>query len=90
MNGAGVLPKRAHTKRRVTTVARRNIAVRHARATKRVQHPRFAWYAGLAFMAAIEIIEWPLAVVMMVGHEISHRAHNRALRELAEGVEAGA
>jgi hypothetical protein len=41
-------------------------------------------------MAAFEIIEWPLALVMMIGHEIAHRAHNEALREFAEGIEAGA
>jgi len=41
-------------------------------------------------MAAVEIIEWPLALMMMLGHEIAHRAHNQALRDFAEGVEAGA
>ena len=41
-------------------------------------------------MAAFEIIEWPLAVVMMIGHEISHRAHSEALRDFAAGIEAGA
>ena len=90
MNGARVLPKRASAKRRVTALPRRNIPVRRSRATEAGQHPRFAWYAGLAVMAAIEIIEWPLVIVVMMGHEISHRTHSRALRELAEGVEAGA
>jgi len=41
-------------------------------------------------MAAIEVIEWPLAILMMLGHEISHCAHNQALRDFAEGLEAGA
>jgi len=41
-------------------------------------------------MAAVEIIEWPLALMMMLGHEIAHRTHNRALRDFIEGVEAGA
>ncbi len=50
---------------------------------------RLAWYAGLALMAALEIIDWPVALVIAVGHEIAHRARNQALRELAEGVEAG-
>jgi hypothetical protein len=51
--------------------------------------PRLAWYAGLALMAALEIIDWPVALVIAVGHEIAHRARSQALRELAEGVEAG-
>jgi len=55
-----------------------------------VPHPRFGWYAGLAVMAIVEIIEWRLAIVMMMGHEIAHRTHSQALRDFAEGVEAGA
>jgi hypothetical protein len=41
-------------------------------------------------MAVLEVIEWPIALVIAAGHEISHRARTRALRELAEGIEAGA
>jgi hypothetical protein len=41
-------------------------------------------------MAAVEAIEWPLALLMMLGHEIAHRAHSEALRNFAEGVESGA
>lgn len=41
-------------------------------------------------MAALELIDWPIAIVIAVGHEIAHRARTEALRELAEGVEAGA
>jgi hypothetical protein len=40
-------------------------------------------------MALFEVIEWPIAVVIAVGHEISHRARSRAVRQLAEGIEAG-
>jgi hypothetical protein len=40
-------------------------------------------------MALFEVIEWPIAVVIAVGHEISHRARSRAIRQLAEGIEAG-
>ena len=40
-------------------------------------------------MAALEIIDWPVAIVIGIGHEIHHRARSRALRELTEGIEAG-
>jgi len=90
MNGTRVLAKRGQTKRRVTAVPRRSTPVQQSRAARLVQHPRFAWYAGLAVMAALEIIAWPLAVVMIAGHEIAHRIHSQELRELAEGVEAAA
>jgi hypothetical protein len=62
----------------------------HSRGATRSPHPRVGWYAGLAVLAAVEIIEWPLALMMMLGHEIAHRAHSQALRDFAEGIEAGA
>jgi len=40
-------------------------------------------------MALLEVIEWPVALVIAVGHEIAHRSRSKALRELAEGIEAG-
>jgi len=40
-------------------------------------------------MALFEVVEWPIAIVIAVGHEIAHRSRNRGLRELAEGIEAG-
>jgi hypothetical protein len=78
-------------RRRVTrnAVASPMALLRASRAAAARPHPRFAWYGGLVLMAAFEIIEWPLAVVMMVGHEIAHRADSRALHDFAEGVEAG-
>jgi len=77
-------------KRRRRATRRRRTARPHSRRVPQRPHPRLGWYAGLAVMAAIEIIEWPLAIMMMLGHEIAHRAHNQALRDFAEGVEAGA
>ena len=73
--------------------SRRNGRVKAAqphRASVSRVHPRIGWYAGLAVMAIIEIIEWRLAIVMMLGHEVAHRTHRRALRDFAEGIEAGA
>jgi len=88
----GVILERSRGSRRakrVTAPPRRSASVRRSRAAAQHPHPRFAWYAGLAVMAVIEVIEWPLAIVMMLGHEIAHRAHSKALRDFAEGVEAG-
>ena len=73
--------------------SRRNGRVKAApqrRTSVRSVHPRIGWYAGLAAMAIVEIIEWRLAIVMMMGHEIAHRTHRQALRDFAEGIEAGA
>ena len=74
----------------VRSVKRRNVKRRprvsgaHSRGPEHV-----AWYAGLVVMALFEVIEWPVAIVIAVGHEIAHRSRSKALRELAQGIEAG-
>ncbi len=90
MSTAPVLAERNRRRRRVAATPQRSILVRHSQTTARFRHRNLAWYAGLGVMAAIEVIEWPLAILMMLGHEIAHRAHSEALRDFAEGVEAGA
>jgi len=75
---------------RVKAARGRRMSGRHSRAAAPLRHPRLAWYVGVSVMAIVEIIEWPLALMMMLGHEIAHHAHNQALRDFAEGVEAGA
>jgi hypothetical protein len=75
----GAATKNAHRRR----VPRRRIVHDHS-------PERLAWYGGLALMAVLEVIDWPLAIVIAIGHEIAHRARRQALRELAEGIEAGA
>ena len=55
----------------------------------RTKRARLAWYGGFALMAALEIIDWPIAIVIAVGHELARRARTEAVRERAEGIEAG-
>jgi len=88
MNSASVLETRSR-KRRVTATQRRSTSVQHSRRATELSRRHLAWYAGLAVMATIEMIEWPLAIMMMLGHELAHRAHSDALRDFAEGIEAG-
>jgi hypothetical protein len=57
---------------------------------RRAADQRLAWYAGLALMAVFELVDWPVALIIAFGHEMAHRARTQALRELAEGIEAGA
>ena len=90
MNAAKAVETKPRRKRRQTAKGRRTTASPHSRGATQRPHPRLGWYAGLAVMAAIEVIEWPLAILMMLGHEIAHRAHTQALRDFAEGIESGA
>jgi hypothetical protein len=62
----------------------------HSPAAQHVARQRLLWYVGLGLMAIIEVIDWPVAIGIAVGHEIAYRARTAALRELAKGIEAGA
>ncbi|ANI42748.1 hypothetical protein MYVA_5720 [Mycolicibacterium vaccae 95051] len=56
----------------------------------RVQLPRpeqLAFYATLGVLAAVEIIEWPVALVVAAGHLLGHDEHNRIAREIGEALE---
>lgn len=48
------------------------------------------FYAGLAVTALLDLIDWPLALILGAGHYIVARSHSQAIRELTEGLEAGA
>ncbi len=51
---------------------------------------RVAWYVGLGAMAAFELVEWPLALLIGVTHAIETHSHDQIVDGLAGGVEAGA
>ncbi|GAC1318857.1 MAG: hypothetical protein NVSMB16_14910 [Acidimicrobiales bacterium] len=46
------------------------------------------WIAGLGLAAAVELIDWPVAILLAIGHTIMTNSKNEQLRELAEGIEA--
>ena len=48
-----------------------------------------AWYAGLAGMAAVELVEWPFALAVAGTHLLANHAHRRDVQQLVEGIEAG-
>ncbi len=51
-------------------------------------HPQnMAYYAGLGALAALELVEWPAAVALAVGHALTSQRHNRALDEFGEALE---
>ena len=48
---------------------------------------QLAYYGGLAALAAFELIDWPVAVVIAAGHLLASNHHNRLLEELGEAME---
>lgn len=48
---------------------------------------QLAYYGGLAALAAFELIDWPVAVVIAAGHILASNHRNRLLEELGEAME---
>jgi hypothetical protein len=56
----------------------------------RVRIPRpeqLAYYGALTALAAVEIIDWPIALVIGAGHALASNHHDRVVEELGEALE---
>jgi hypothetical protein len=56
----------------------------------RVRIPRpeqLAFYGALGALAAVEIIEWPVALVLAAGHVLVQNEHSRVAQEIGEAME---
>jgi hypothetical protein len=56
----------------------------------RVRIPRpeqLAYFGALGVLAATEIIEWPIALVLAAGHALAENQHNRVAQQLGEALE---
>jgi hypothetical protein len=45
-----------------------------------------AWLGGLATLAALGLLEWPVAAVIGVGHLLSRQRHLRLLQDFGEAL----
>jgi hypothetical protein len=55
-----------------------------------VEIPRpeaLAYYGGLVALAAFELIDWPVAVVIAAGHLLASNHRSKLLEELGEALE---
>ncbi|TQE34484.1 hypothetical protein Sipo8835_15395 [Streptomyces ipomoeae] len=48
---------------------------------------QLAFLGGVGVLAALEILEWPVALVLAVGHQLAHSHHGKVLREFGEALE---
>jgi hypothetical protein len=54
----------------------------------RLPAPRqLAFYGGLALLAALEVVEWPIAVVIAIGHVLAEDRHHRLIHDFGEALE---
>jgi hypothetical protein len=54
----------------------------------RIPRPeQLAYYGALAGLAALEIIDWPIALVIAGGHALAASHHNKVAQELGEALQ---
>jgi hypothetical protein len=46
-----------------------------------------AYYGALGLMAAVELIDWPIALVVAAGHVLAEQHHNRFAEEVGEALQ---
>jgi hypothetical protein len=46
-----------------------------------------AFYGGVIALAALELVEWPVAVALAAGHALANQHHNTTIRQLGEALE---
>ena len=46
------------------------------------------FYAGLGLLAALQVIEWPVALIVGVGHMLADQRHWRTGQGMGEALEA--
>jgi len=50
---------------------------------------QIAFIGGVAVVAVIGLLEWPVAALLVVGHVVATSSHRRMVRALGEALEAG-
>lgn len=54
----------------------------------RLPHPdTMVYYVGIGALVALELIEWPIAVVIGAGHMLANRRHEALIHSLGEALE---
>jgi hypothetical protein len=48
---------------------------------------QLAYFAGIAVLAALEIIEWPVAVIIAAGHLLADQRRSSTLHAFGEALE---
>ncbi|MFI6265824.1 hypothetical protein [Micromonospora sp. NPDC051006] len=50
---------------------------------------KVAYYAGLGVLAALQIIEWPIALVITAGHLLADQHFSGLAKGIGEALQAG-
>lgn len=56
--------------------------------TVRLPRPeQLAYYGAVGILVALEVIDWPIAVLVAAGHALAQQQHSRAFQQFGEGLE---
>jgi hypothetical protein len=47
----------------------------------------FAWFGGLATLAVLGVMDWPVAVVIGAGHLFAQQSHMKLLHDFGQALE---
>ena len=54
----------------------------------RIPRPEhLAYYGALGVLAAVEILDWPIALAIAAGHALTEQHHSRVAKEIGEAIE---
>jgi hypothetical protein len=48
---------------------------------------QLAFYGGIGVLAVLEIVEWPVAALLIVGHVFAESRHSRMIQEFGKALE---
>jgi len=48
---------------------------------------QLAYYCAIGALVALEIIDWPIALLITTGHALTQQQHNQTLEDLGEVLE---
>jgi hypothetical protein len=48
---------------------------------------KLAYYAGIGLLAALDLIEWPIALVIVTGHVLAAQHLHRVVRGIGQALE---
>lgn len=48
---------------------------------------QLAYYGAVGVLLALEVIDWPVAILIAAGHALANQQHNRAIQEFGEGLQ---
>ena len=48
---------------------------------------QLAFVAGIAALAALEVIEWPVGLALAVGHVLATSSHNKVIQDFGKALE---